>query len=222
MLHRGKVRAEFTKFRHICMKDLLNIFVLLPALNPYVRAVKPGGDGVRVCAHVCAHVCVCHQKAVEEDVDEHSKAANDEVNEVVEELKVQHHGFVAPREGSSVPHETYQEDDFIAHLEEETGHVRSPEGSGTVEDFTVRPNAGISGSAPDARFLIHPSPVPPPGETWVSNDGLGFSQRLTTERTTGAAAWMKEQVGGGGGGGLATHLIQTNESLSFTQNENDT
>lgn len=134
------------------MKDLLNIFVLLPALNPYVRAVKPGGDRVRVC------VCVCHQKAVEEDVDEHSKAANDEVNEVVEELKVQHHGFVAPREGSSVPHETYQEDDFIAHLEGETGHVRSPEASGTVEDFTVRPKAGISGSAPDARFLIRPRP----------------------------------------------------------------
>lgn len=146
-LHHGKLKPEFTERRHICMKDLLNIFVLLPALNPYVRTAKPGKD--------CVCMRVCHQKAVEEDVDEHSKAANDEVNEVVEELKVQHHGFVAARKGSSVPHKTYQEDDFIAHLEEETGHVRNPEGSGTVEGFTgVRPKAGISGFLPGARFLI--------------------------------------------------------------------
>ena len=90
-------------------------------------------------------VCVCHQKAVEEDVDEDSEAANDEVNEVVEELKVQHHGFVAACKGSSVTHKTYQEDDFIAHLGEETGHVKNPEGSGTVDNFTgVRPKPVVS------------------------------------------------------------------------------
>ena len=63
-------------------------------------------------------VCVSHQQTVEEDVDKHPQRADDEVSEVVEELEIQHHGFVAPREGSSVPHETYQEDDFIAHLED--------------------------------------------------------------------------------------------------------
>lgn len=65
---------------------------------------------------MCVCVCLSHQQAVEEDVDEHSEAANDEVNEVVQELKVQHHGFVASRKGSSVPHEADHEDDFIAHL----------------------------------------------------------------------------------------------------------
>lgn len=127
------------------MKDLLNIMVVLPALNPYVRVAKPGRDCV--CVHVCAH----HQKAVEEDVDKHSEAANDEVYEVVEELEIQHHGFVPTCKGSSVPHETYQEDDFIAHLEKETGHVRNPKAPGTVENFTGRPKAGIGG------FLIRPS-----------------------------------------------------------------
>lgn len=61
-------------------------------------------------------VCLSYQQTVEKDVAEHSQTANDEVNEVVEELKVQHHGFVAACEGPSVPHETDQEDDFIAHL----------------------------------------------------------------------------------------------------------
>lgn len=37
---------------------------------------------------------------------------------MVEELKVQDHGFVAAREGSPVPHKADHEDDFIAHLEE--------------------------------------------------------------------------------------------------------
>lgn len=50
-------------------------------------------------------------------MDKHPQAADDEVNEVVEELKVQHHGLVSACEGSSVPHKTCQEYDFIAHLE---------------------------------------------------------------------------------------------------------
>lgn len=72
-----------------------------------------------VAKDVCGGpVCFSHQQTVEKDVDKHSQRANDEVNEVVEELKVQHHGFVASCEGSSVPHKTYQEDDFITHLED--------------------------------------------------------------------------------------------------------
>lgn len=51
-------------------------------------------------------------------MDKHPQAADDEVDEVVEELKVHHHGFVATCEGSPVPHKTYQEDDFITHLED--------------------------------------------------------------------------------------------------------
>lgn len=63
-----------------------------------------------------------HQKTVEKDVDKHPQTADDEVDEVVEELKVHHHGFVAAREGSSVPHKTDQEDDFIAHLEDKVNY----------------------------------------------------------------------------------------------------
>lgn len=64
------------------------------------------------------YVCFSHQQAVEKDMDKHPHTADDEVDEVVEEFKVHHHGFVTAREGSSVPHKTYQEDDFITHLEE--------------------------------------------------------------------------------------------------------
>lgn len=51
------------------------------------------------------------------------QAADDEVDQVVEELEVHHHGLVAPREGSSVPDETYQEDDFITNLRKRKGRV---------------------------------------------------------------------------------------------------
>lgn len=61
-------------------------------------------------------MCFSHQQTVEKDVDKHPQRANNEVNEVVEELEVQHHGFVAACEGPSVPHKTYQEDDFITDL----------------------------------------------------------------------------------------------------------
>lgn len=61
-------------------------------------------------------MCVSHQQTVEKDMNKHPETADDEVEEVVEKLKVQHHGFVAPCKGSSVPHKTYQEDDFITHL----------------------------------------------------------------------------------------------------------
>ena len=58
-----------------------------------------------------------HQETVEEHVDEDAQAADDEVEEVVEELEVQHHGLVAAREGPAVPHEAHQEDDLVTHLE---------------------------------------------------------------------------------------------------------
>ena len=61
-------------------------------------------------------LCFSHQQTVEKDVDKHPQRADDEVNEVVEELEVQHHGFVAACEGSSVTHKAYQEDDFITYL----------------------------------------------------------------------------------------------------------
>lgn len=63
--------------------------------------------------------CLSHQQAVEEDVDKHSQAADDEVKEVVEELKVHHHGLVATCEGSAIPHKADQEDDFVTYLKNE-------------------------------------------------------------------------------------------------------
>lgn len=60
-----------------------------------------------------------HQQAVEEDMDKHSQAADDEVKEVVEELKVHHHGLVTTCKGSSIPHKADQEDDFVTYLKNE-------------------------------------------------------------------------------------------------------
>lgn len=63
-------------------------------------------------------VCLCfsYQQTVKENVDKHPETADDEVHEVVEELKIQHHGFVASCKGSTIPNKTYQEYQFIAHL----------------------------------------------------------------------------------------------------------
>lgn len=80
-------------------------------------------------------MCLSYQQTVEEDVAKHSQTANDEVNEVVEELKVQHHGFVAACEGPSVPHETDQEDDFITHLQDKVS--RFSESSKTRWSFWI-------------------------------------------------------------------------------------
>lgn len=52
-------------------------------------------------------------------MDKHPQAADDEVKEVVEELKVHHHGLVASREGAAIPHKTDQEDDFVTYLKSE-------------------------------------------------------------------------------------------------------
>lgn len=73
-----------------------------------------------VYAQVLNHAFIAcvfsHQQTVEKDMDKHPQTADDEVDEVVEELKVHHHGFVASCEGPSVPHKTYQEDNFITNL----------------------------------------------------------------------------------------------------------
>lgn len=53
-------------------------------------------------------------------MDKHPQTADDEVHEVVQELKVHHHGFVASGEGSAVAQKTHQEDDFITHLEDKS------------------------------------------------------------------------------------------------------
>lgn len=69
--------------------------------------------------HECALCSVRpHQQTVEEDMNKHPQAADEQVGEVVEELKVHHHGYVAPTEGATVPQKTHQEDDFITHLED--------------------------------------------------------------------------------------------------------
>lgn len=57
-----------------------------------------------------------YQQAVEEDVHKDSQAADNQVEEVVQELHVHDHGFVSTREGPSVPDEAHQEDDLITQL----------------------------------------------------------------------------------------------------------
>lgn len=95
--------------------------MVLPSILPHRSLYCMCYKGAKACIFTrCVYTgCVCfsYQQTVEKDVAKHSQTANDEVNEVVEELKVQHHGFIATREGSSVAHKTYQEDDFVTHLE---------------------------------------------------------------------------------------------------------
>lgn len=60
-------------------------------------------------------VCVVtHQQAVKEDMDKDPQAANNQVEQVVQELHVCDHGYVASCEGAAVPDEAHQEDDFVA------------------------------------------------------------------------------------------------------------
>lgn len=54
-------------------------------------------------------------------MSKHPQAADDEVEEMIEELEVYHHGFISSRESTPVSNKTYQEDDFITNLE----HKRS-------------------------------------------------------------------------------------------------
>lgn len=57
-----------------------------------------------------------YQQAVKEDVDEDPQAADNQVEQVVQELHVCDHGSVAACEGSTVPDKAHQKDDFIAQL----------------------------------------------------------------------------------------------------------
>lgn len=45
---------------------------------------------------------------------------------MVEELKVHNHGFVATREGSTIPHKTDQEDDFVTYLKSKKKNKNLP------------------------------------------------------------------------------------------------
>ena len=59
-------------------------------------------------------MCVLtYQQAVKEDMDEHPQAADDQVEEVVQELHIHDHGSVASCEGSPVANVAHQEDDLI-------------------------------------------------------------------------------------------------------------
>lgn len=47
-------------------------------------------------------------------MDEDPQAADNQVEQVVQELHIHDHGYVATRERSAVPNEAHQEDDLIA------------------------------------------------------------------------------------------------------------
>lgn len=47
-------------------------------------------------------------------MDKDSQAADNQVEQVVQELHICDHSFVATREGSTIPNEAHQEDDLIA------------------------------------------------------------------------------------------------------------
>lgn len=57
---------------------------------------------------------VTHQQAVKEDVDKDPQAADNQVEQVVQELHVCDHGHVAACEGAAVPDEAHQENDLVA------------------------------------------------------------------------------------------------------------
>lgn len=74
----------------------------------------------------CVSQCLCHvwfrfnvlcvlayQQAVKEDMVENPQAADYQVEQVVQELHICDHGFVATCEGSPVPNKAHQEDDLI-------------------------------------------------------------------------------------------------------------
>lgn len=61
----------------------------------------------------------------------HPQTADDEVEEVIKELKVHHHGFITSCEGSSVSNKTYHEDYFITNLEDK------------IQSHNVKDTAGL-------------------------------------------------------------------------------
>lgn len=59
-----------------------------------------------------------HQQTVEEFMDEQPHGADEQIQQVVQELDIQDHGSVAPGEGPAVAHKAHEKDDFIADLEQ--------------------------------------------------------------------------------------------------------
>lgn len=59
-------------------------------------------------------LCVLtYKQTVKEDMDKDSQAADNQIEQVVQELHICDHGFVATCEGSTVPNKAHQEDNFI-------------------------------------------------------------------------------------------------------------
>lgn len=54
-----------------------------------------------------------YQQAVKEDVDKDPQAADNQVEQVVQELHIRDHGFVATGKCSTVPNKAHEEDDLI-------------------------------------------------------------------------------------------------------------
>lgn len=73
-------------------------------------------------AHIYAHLAnyvlraLTYQQAVKKDVKKDPQAADDQVEQVVQELHVCNHSFVATSEGSTVPDKAHEEDDLVAEL----------------------------------------------------------------------------------------------------------
>lgn len=63
--------------------------------------------------HIQIDYMLTYQQAVKEDMDKDPQGADNQVEQVVEELHIHDHSFVATCEGSSVPNEAHQKDDFI-------------------------------------------------------------------------------------------------------------
>lgn len=61
-------------------------------------------------------------------MDKDPQAADDQVQQVVQELHVHDHGDVATCEGSAVPDEARQEDHLVAQLENQGHHKEDSSG----------------------------------------------------------------------------------------------
>lgn len=83
-----------------------------------------------------------HQQTVEELVHEQPQGADEQVQQVVEELDVQDHGSVAPGERPAVAHKAHEKDDLIADLEQREG--QSP-GQDQTKLQTLREREGRFG-----------------------------------------------------------------------------
>ncbi len=53
------------------------------------------------------HVCITHKQAVEEDMNKDSKAAYNEVKQMIQELHIHYHGLVSSCERTAISHKTH-------------------------------------------------------------------------------------------------------------------